>query len=105
MLDNRSNGKDGHKQTPGLPGNKKLNFPVTYHLKAVLEASLGEEQDKKNLEIVFTSVKVPHLFLDSKPSAKGNYISYTYKVTLQDEQQLQRLYDDLKSVAGLKFAL
>lgn len=105
MLDNRSNSNHGHKQTQGLPGNKKLKYPVTYHLKAVLEASLGEEKDKKNLEVVFTSVKVPYSFLDSKPSSKGNYISYTYKVTLQNEQQLQKLYDDLKGVAGLKFAL
>lgn len=105
MLDNRSNGNHGKKSIPGLPGNKKLKFPVSYNLKAVLEASLGEEQDKKNLEAVFISQEVPYSFLDHRPSAKGNYISYTYKVTLQNEQQLQALYTSLKAVKGLKFAL
>lgn len=105
MLDNRSIGNHGKKNISGLPGNKKLKFPVSYHLKAVLEASLGVEQDKKNLEAVFSSQKVPYSFQELRPSAKGNYISYTYKVTLQTEQQLQALYNKLKSVKGLKFAL
>jgi putative lipoic acid-binding regulatory protein len=105
MLDNRSNGNHEKKITPGLPGSKKLKFPVSYHLKAVLEASLGEEQDKKNLESVFISQKVPYSFIEQKPSSKGNYISYTYKVTLHNEQQLDALYNELKGVTGLKFAL
>ena len=105
MLDNRSNGNHGQNNISGLPGNKKLKFPVSYHLKAVLEASLGEEQDKKNLEVVFESQKVPYSFIEQRPSTKGNYISYTYKVTLQNEPQLQALYNELKGVTGLKFAL
>lgn len=105
MLKNGSKGNNSKKNIQGIPGNKKLKFPVSYPLKAVLENALGEEQDKKNLETVFVLQNVPYSFMEQRPSTKGNYISYTYKVTLQNERQLQALYDELKGVTGLKFAL
>lgn len=105
MMKDGSNGGNGHAHVPGPWDSKKLKFPVKYHLKAVLEVSLGEEKDRKNLEVVFESLGVPFSFKNQRPSTRGNYISYTYQVTLQSKVQLEKLYEKLKSVTGLKFAL
>ncbi len=105
MINNRLNGNHGRKTVSSPLDKEKLRFPVSYHLKAVLEASLGEETDRQNLEAIFESVHVPYTFHGIKSSTKGNYISYTYKVTLQNKSQMLELYDKLKSVEGLKFAL
>lgn len=105
MINNQLNGNNGRKPVTGPLDNEKLKFPVSYRLKAVLEASLGEEADRQNLETVFESVQVPYTFYDFKLSTKGKYISYTYQVTLQNKSQMLDLYDKLKGVEGLKFAL
>lgn len=105
MLNNKLNGNGGHKPVSGPLENKKLKFPVSYRLKAVLEASLGEEQDRQNLEIVFDSLQVAYTFHDRRSSSKGNYISYTYQVTLHNRPQMLELYEKLKDVEGMKFAL
>lgn len=99
------NGGNGHSRISRPWDNKKLKFPVKYHLKAVLEASQGEETDKQNLETVFKSQGVSYSFEGHRPSSRGNYISYTYQVTLQSKAQLEKLYEELKKVKGLKFAL
>lgn len=99
------NGGNGSSRKSGLWDNKTLKFPVRYHLKAVLEASPDEKTDRQNLESVFGSLDIPYSFHDRRPSSKGNYISYTYLVTLNSKVQLEKLYEKLKNVKGLKFAL
>lgn len=105
MPNHKINGNNGHTPASGPLGNKNLKFPVSYHLKAVLEASLGEEADKQKLESVFETLQIAYTFHDHRPSSKGNYISYTYQVTIHNRPQMLELYEKLKSVEGLKFAL
>ena len=105
MPNHKINGNNGHTADSGPLGNKKLKFPVSYHLKAVLASSLGEGTDRQKLENVFDSLQIDYAFHDHRPSSKGNYISYTYQVTLFSRTQMLELYEKLKGVEGLKFAL
>jgi putative lipoic acid-binding regulatory protein len=83
----------------------KIEFPVTFDLKAVIVASISNEENKKNLVGVFDILNVKNSYISNKKSSKGTYVSYNYKVTLKDKIQLEKLYSDLKNVPGLKFAL
>lgn len=105
MVNNRLNGNNGWKPFPGLSQKEDLKFPITFHLKAVLEISTGEEKHKQNLEAVFKSLEIDYLFKNNKSSNKGNYISFTYRVKLISKAQMEQLYEVLKGVEGLKFAL
>jgi putative lipoic acid-binding regulatory protein len=40
-----------------------------------------------------------------KSSSGGKYTSYTVSVEIQNQQQLEKLYKELKTIKGLKFAL
>lgn len=85
--------------------NAKIEFPVSFVLKAVMNATSSDKVNKDNLEKVLTTLKIENSFRDSKKSSKGTYISYHYNVKLVDKPQLDKLYKDLKLVDGLKFAL
>jgi putative lipoic acid-binding regulatory protein len=85
--------------------DQKIEFPVTFELKAVMVADGDPAGNKKKLVKVFTKLQIKSRFVADKVSSKGTYISYTYTVTLDTKEQMEKLYEDLKGVEGLKFAL
>ena len=94
------------KSNPSTPfGNKEVIFPVTFMFKAVMDATLSDENNKASLVRVFEKSDIVNLFQHQKLSSKGNYISFTYKVTLVSKQQMYNMYNQLKEIQGLKFAL
>lgn len=95
----------GAKNGKTLMDKAEIEFPVTFQLKAVLDTTSTDEQNKEKLSHVFTNLKIKNNYVNSKTSSKGTYISYHYQVTLISKLQLETLYDNLKSVPGLKFAL
>ena len=85
--------------------DKKIAFPVTFQLKAVMVENGKNADNKEKLEAVFVNQQVTNQFVSDKKSSKGAYISYTYSITLTSKEQMERMYNDLKRVEGLKFAL
>ena len=85
--------------------DKKIEFPVAFELKAVMIKEGNSVGNKKKLEAVFLKQKVDYRFISEKISSKASYISYTYNVTLINKGQMEKMYDNLKKVEGLKFAL
>ena len=85
--------------------NAKIEFPVTFELKAVLNASVSDNDNKNNLTKVFENLNISNSFIGNKKSSKGTYVSYNYKVTLQNKSQMEKLYSELKGIPGLKFAI
>lgn len=93
------------KNIEEIAGEAKIEFPVTFNLKAVLSNNVAESNHMLSLKQVFDNLNVTNSYIDKKRSGKGTYTSYNYKVTLVDKAQLEKLYADLKEVPGLKFAL
>ncbi len=85
--------------------NVKIEFPTTFQLKAVLDTTDTDEENMKKLADILESLKIKHSYTNSKTSSKGTYTSYHYQVTLTSKPQMETLYDQLKNVSGLKFAL
>ncbi|NQU33283.1 MAG: DUF493 domain-containing protein [Bacteroidetes bacterium] len=98
--------KNGNSTNSNPPlENVQIEFPVTFQLKAVMDTSSSDDENKKKLIDVFNNLKVKNKFINTKQSSKGTYTSYNYKVTLISKAQLGTLYENLKSVPGLKFAI
>ena len=85
--------------------NEKIEFPVTFELKAVMVESGDGAANKKKLEKVFSDQDVDYKYIAEKVSSKGSYISYTYSVSMASKDQLDKTYGALKNVEGLKFAV
>jgi len=49
--------------------------------------------------------KIGYLYQSKNKSSKGSYVSFTYEVTLNNRQTMNRLYELLKKIENLKFAL
>ncbi len=85
--------------------NARVEFPVTYELKAVIDASASDINNMKKISNIFKKLNISNSYVGNKKSSKGTYVSYNYEVTLQNRTQLEQLYVDLKEIPGLKFAL
>ncbi len=84
---------------------EELHFPVTFRLKAVFTTVLSDRENKNRLVRIFDHLKIGYLYYNANRSSKGNYVSFTYEITVGDRPTLQRLYDRLNEIDNLKFAL
>ncbi len=84
---------------------KKLIFPLNFDIKVIVVASIPVEESKASISQVFSTCKTVHSFVNIRTSAKGNYITYTYNIDLESQEQMNVVYDALKNVPGIKFAL
>jgi putative lipoic acid-binding regulatory protein len=100
----KTNGK-GQKLTPDAFSGKKIEFPVTFQMKAVMTGTENDEVNKVKLEDVFIKQKVEYQYLDKKMSSKGAYTSYTYHITLVDREQMDNMYAALKDIKELNLAI
>lgn len=89
--------KDSQKQ--------KVEFPVNYDLKVILETDEQIIIQQRNLELVLEDADVNHNFVKSRHSRKGNFVSLTMNVTLENMKQMQYLYRRLKLLPGIRFAV
>lgn len=98
------NGNGEAKSASDIKG-KEIVFPVTYQLKAVMVGTDKDDDNKEKLVEVFNKLDIPYEYHDKRVSSKGAYVSFTYVVTLQDKAQMNKLYDELKAIKELKFAV
>ncbi|RLD41436.1 MAG: hypothetical protein DRI89_09820 [Bacteroidetes bacterium] len=100
----KSNGNGNLKSMADMEG-KVIEFPVTFELKTVMTGTDIDVENKGKLVAVFDKLKIKHKYRDKKISSKGTYTSYTFEVSLSNKETMDKLYEDLKNVEGLKFAL
>ena len=84
---------------------QEVIFPQNFDIKVIVAASVPIDESKTNISQVFSKCKVVHSFVSVRSSAKGNYITYTYNIDLDSQEQMNAVYDALKEVSGIKFAL
>ena len=86
-------------------GDEKINFPVTYNFKAMMDATIEDDINKQNIIDAFNKFGIEYLYHDKRLSSKGTYVSFTYKITILNRKLMYDFYNYLKEVRGLKFAL
>lgn len=85
--------------------NETIIFPITYELKLIVSTDIPTVITKDGIELIFNDLKIPFTFIQEKESAKGNYSSITYRITLIDKAQMDLLYFKLNSLPALKMAI
>lgn len=84
---------------------QQVVFPVSYHLKAIFLLPERKEFYINEMNVLFVSLDINNRLITEKISKKGNYISFTYWVHLESKTQMLKMYDTMKKIEGLKFAL
>ena len=98
-------GGNGGARSCNLFGKESVNYPVKFDLKAIIDASIKPEESIKAMEVRFKRLKVPYSDWRQKSSSGGKYISYTVSVDIENQQLLENIYKELKTIKGLKFAI
>ena len=96
---------NGSPKNPSELDGKKIEFPVTFNLKAVMSGTGSDDENKKKIVALFSELGIKNKYQDKKASSKGTYTSFTFEVTLNSREEMENLYVRLKNVDGLKFAL
>gem|GEM_PF-37183 len=109
----KNNGRNGKsnlfkKQGPSQPVDMQgqtLKFPVSFNLKAVMTGTRFDDDNKQDIVSVFSKLNIAYTYLDKKVSKNGTYTSFTYKVTISSKDQMYKMYELLRAIENLKFAL
>ncbi len=92
-------GKSG-KQDP-----KKINYPIKYQLKLIMDNSIATDENIKNATDKLNELTIQFGSFSSKISTKGTYISLSVQIRIVSEEQFKTLYAELKNLKGLKTAI
>lgn len=84
---------------------EKLIFPQNFDIKIIVATTIPVEESKKSISQAFSTCKAVHSFVNIRTSAKGSYITYTYNIYIESQAQMNAVYDALKNVPEIKFAL
>jgi len=88
-----------------MSGAEKIEFPVKYTLKVIMEKNRPEQDDQNDMETIFIRLKIPYSQWGSRQSGKGRYISYSVVVHLDSKVMMDSLYQDIQTLPGIKYAL
>lgn len=103
-MKHHSNGNGNLKKIEEIK-QEPITYPVTYDLKAVMDGAEESEVSKNKISEVLDNHKLNYHYKSKKHSSKGSYVSFTFHVTIESQQQMQEVYNDLKKLEGLKFAV
>ena len=84
---------------------EKLIFPQNFDIKVIVAAVIPIEESKANISRMFSECRAVHSFVSARASAKGSYITYTYNIDIESQEQMNAVYEALKQVPEIKFAL
>ena len=97
-----SNGNSKHRE---VFDREKIEFPISFELKAVMLGTENDDDNKEKLVNVLQNHEIDYKYHNKKLSNKGAYVSYTFEVTLNNKLQMDSMYEDLKRIKELKFAV
>ncbi len=83
----------------------EIQYPQNFDIKLLVSAEHPIEETKKSIGDILTKCKVVYSFSNVTSSAKGNYLSYSFNVDIEDSEQMKKIYEMLKDVPGVKFIL
>ncbi len=89
----------------GFAKQDKIKFPVDFDLKVIMYTQPDPQMSIAELESLFVQLKIPFKNWRHKPSGKGTYTSFTVSIHLETQKLMTKLYNDLKTVPGVKMAL
>ena len=84
---------------------KNIPFPQNFDIKVIVSAEVTIDESKANISRVFSECNVINSFVNIRTSGKGNYISYCYNIDIESHEKMNSVYEALKQVPKIKFAL
>ncbi len=85
--------------------DEKLEFPISFHIKIIMENIDSIEDNERVLKIVLESNNIPHSDWSHKKSREQSYISFSAFVTISSKDEMIYIYNKIKEVPGVKMVI
>lgn len=82
-----------------------LEFPQSFTIKLIVENILTDRENKNNIEAILLSENIQGENWSYKLSKEGKYVSHNVAVTVVDQNQMARLYEKIKVLPHIKYAI
>lgn len=93
----------------------KMDFPVNFDLKVIMEMKNkpGEsaeppvilEENRKAIVCILNGLNIRHFEWRTRFSSERNYVSFSVNVTLESQEKMDRLYEEMKKIPSIRFAV
>lgn len=93
----------------------KMEFPVSFDLKVIMEmkSKPGEneeppvilEENRKTLLCILNGLSIPHQEWRTRFSSERNYVSFSVGIILESQEKMDRLYEEMRKVPSIRFAV
>ena len=93
------------KPTNGQGKPQKIKFPIKYTLKAIFDNSIDKKEHTQHLENMFAKLKIEYGRFSDTLSSNGKYISISVPVKVVNRDTFDKLYEELRKIPGIKYAL
>jgi putative lipoic acid-binding regulatory protein len=98
-------GNNGNHLFDGLERSERLQFPVYFDLKVIMDATIPDHENKEQLVQILDELKISSHRWHERLSASGRFITFTINIELTGYDQMQSLYQKLRGIPGIKFAI
>lgn len=86
-------------------GNEKVEFPIHYHIKVIMDATVSDKENEKILKEIFENLQIKTSDWKNRLSKNGNYISFTIKIFVENKETFDELYKQLNDHKSVKWAV
>ena len=90
-----------------MPQRKQpeIEYPVTMALKVIMTTVASDAVNRSRITACLTDLSITPKGWRSKQGRGGNFVSYTVTITVPDEHIFHAIYNSLRSVEGVKYAI
>ena len=92
------------KNDPGNQEAPRIEFPCSYPIKIIGKATAGYEQEVISI-VEKHAGKIATDRIQIHPSKRQNYLSVNVTIVATGEDQLRKLFQDLKTIKSVKMVL
>ncbi|HAR62989.1 MAG: hypothetical protein DKM50_03825 [Candidatus Margulisiibacteriota bacterium] len=85
--------------------DSKVQYPVTFELKVIIEAIKPEQENLGLLVEIFDGLRVSYSKVSTNASKTGKYVSFSVKVTIVSKEIFDRLYEEIGKIPHVKAAI
>lgn len=86
-------------------GDTEVDYPARVVMKAITFSNFSEEEHKNAITDVLNLLKLKASEWKKKSSNAGKYVSYSFTVTITNNEQLKKLYTMLNDLEVVKMLL
>ncbi len=86
-------------------GSAKINFPITFNLKVIMERTESDDATRILLENLLLRMNILFTAWETKGNPESRYVRFSVTVTLHSRDEMNLLYQELEREPTVRAAI